>query len=855
MSAKKLSRYNSKRDFAQTLEPRGRSLPDRTEQHRFVIQKHAARRLHYDLRLELGGVFKSWAVTRGPSLDPADKRLAVEVEDHPLDYGDFEGTIPAGQYGGGTVQLWDRGYWQPESTDAPSRSLQDGELKFALQGQRLHGSWVLVRMRNDRDGGKRTNWLLIKHREKENGGARATARLMAEDSSVASGRTMAQISAGKGPSPTPFMGAQKARRDARDRGAKADRVPAKRAAPDAVVKAGRVPGFIEPQLCQLKKTPPPGDSWVHEAKLDGYRIQLRVAKGQVTLKTRKGLDWTQKFQSIAAAAAGLPECIVDGELTVLDQQQNPSFSALQSALAEGRSEEFVYFAFDLLWASGRDLRSRPLLERKQLLRELLESHRALSALRYVEHLTGNGAHVLASACKLGLEGLVSKRVDAPYISERTRSWIKTKCRAGQEIILGGWTREGKHVRSLLGGVMKRGKLVYVGRIGTGFGARTKEQLLPKLEALTRARNPFTGPSAPRQESNVHWLEPKLVAEIEFAGWTGDKRLRQASFKGLRGDKPTEEVAAELPDALPSPPARHPSGVELSHPQKVLWPATSSSAALTKQDLADYYAQMSGTILEYIEGRPCSLLRAPDGIAAQQFLQRHAMGGHVPSLKLTKVRGDKQAYLEVNTPEALGAVAQLAGVELHPWNCAPGEPELPGRLVFDLDPAPGVEFSKVIAAAVELRERLRKVGLESFCKTTGGKGLHVVTPLLNGTRKSERSSWESAKLFAKTICAQMATDDPRQYLITASKATRKGRIFLDYLRNDRTATAVAVLSPRARPGAPVSMPLNWPQVRSTLDPSIYTLQTAPKLLARARPWADYQKSAGSLAAAARKLLAS
>jgi bifunctional non-homologous end joining protein LigD len=839
MPASKLSRYNSKRDFAQTAEPPGRSPADRAEQHRFVIQKHAARRLHYDLRLELGGVFKSWAVTRGPSLDPADKRLAVEVEDHPLAYGDFEGTIPAGQYGGGTVQLWDRGYWRPESGESPANSLKAGELKFTLEGKRLHGSWVLVRMRHDRNGGKRTNWLLIKHRDQDNGGARATARLMAEDRSVASGRSMAQITAGKAPAPTPFM---------------ASAAKVKRVARAAGIKPQRFPAFIGPQLCQLQKTPPAGDSWVHEAKLDGYRVQLRVAQGKVTLKTRKGLDWTDKFRAIATAAAGLPDCIVDGELTVLDRKQNPSFSELQSALAEGHGEKLVYFAFDLLWASGRDLRSRALLERKELLKELLDALPAAGPIRYVDHVTGNGAQVLASACKLGLEGLVSKRVDAPYISERTRSWIKTKCRAGQEIIIGGWTGDANHLRSLLGGVMRDGKLAYVGRIGTGYNASNSRQLLPRLKALTRARNPFTAPPVPRQESNVHWLKPELVAEVEFAGWTGDRMLRQAAYKGLRADKPAREVKTEVPDSDPAPgvPARNPPGA-LTNPQKVLWPATRGAPALTKQDLAEYYAAMSGWILEHIKGRPCSLIRAPDGITGPHFFQRHAMDGQSTPLELVKVRGDRKAYLEINTPEALLAVAQLAGVELHPWNCAPGAPERPGRLVFDLDPAPGVGFSKVIAAALELRERLRKVGLESLCKTTGGKGLHVVVPRLAEARKSAQPSWASAKLFAQTICAQMAADHPRLYLITASKAARAGRIFLDYLRNDRTATAVAPLSPRARPGAPVSMPLNWSQLRTQLDQSVYTLRTAPARLAKARPWADYQQISGSLDDAARKLL--
>ncbi len=841
MPASQLSRYNSKRDFAQTAEPQGRSPTDRAEQHRFVVQKHAARRLHYDLRLELGGVFKSWAVTRGPSLDPADKRLAVEVEDHPLAYGDFEGTIPAGQYGGGTVQLWDRGYWRPESDQSPAKSLKQGELKFTLEGERLHGRWVLVRMRNDRNGGKRTNWLLIKHRNKGHGGARATARLMAEDKSVASGRSMAQISAGKAPAPTPFM---------------ASAAKVKRVARAAGIKPARFPAFIEPQLCQLQKAPPVGESWVHEAKLDGYRVQLRVAKGQVTLKTRKGLDWTDKFRSIAAAAAALPDCIVDGELTVLDRKQNPSFSELQAALAEGHGERFVYYAFDLLWASGRDLRSRPLLERKELLKELLGALPSSGALRYVEHVTGNGAQVLASACTLGLEGIISKRVDAPYISERTRSWIKTKCRAGQEIIVGGWTGDGHHLRSLLGGVMRDGKLAYVGRIGTGYSARTSRQLLPRLKALTRSRNPFTVPPVPRQESKVHWLKPELVAEVEFAGWTGERMLRQAAYKGLRADKPAREVKTEVPDPGPatSAPAASPA-VTLTHPQKVLWPATRGAPALTKQDLAEYYAHMSAWILEHIRGRPCSLLRTPEGITGPNFLQRHAMDGQSTLLELVKVRGDRKPYLMINTPEALLAVAQLAGVELHPWNCVPGTPERPGRLVFDLDPAPGVNFSRVIAAALELRERLQRVGLESLCKTTGGKGLHVVVPLLTEARRSGPPSWASAKLFAQTLCAQMAADRPRLYLITASKAARAGRIFLDYLRNDRTATAVAPLSPRARPGAPVSMPLNWSQLSARLDPSVYTLKTAPARLAKARPWADYQASCGSLDAAARKLLGS
>jgi bifunctional non-homologous end joining protein LigD len=854
----RLATYDAKRDFSRTREPSGASRAAASERLRFVVQKHAARRLHYDLRLELGGTFKSWAVTRGPSLDPADKRLAVEVEDHPLAYGDFEGTIPAGEYGGGTVQLWDRGYWQPVEGMSPEQSLKQGELKFSLDGKRLHGGWVLVRMRNDRDGGKRTNWLLIKHRDaavvggKSNGHAvgRANGKPMAEDQSIASGRSMAQIAAHEGPEPTPFM--KMAPRPASQ--SKAIKLPR----PSKRSKVGaRVPAFVEPQLCKLLEHAPPGDAWVHEIKLDGYRIQIRVADGRATLKTRKGLDWTDKFGSIAAAAAALPDCLIDGELCALDREQRSSFAALQAALSEDKTESLVFFAFDLLYLEGRDLRPSPLLERKAALQELLRARRP-GALRYVDHVVGDADEVWRTACSLDLEGIVSKRADAPYESGRTGSWTKTKCRASQEIIVCGWTHEGKQVRSLLAAVMQGGKLTYVGRVGTGFGEGTSREIYPRMKALTRSRSPFHGdPGAPLDEKDVSWLNPKLVAEVEFAGWTGDGKLRQASFKGLRLDKPAREVVREraAPVSATATPRDDGTTVTLTHPDKVLWPATRQTPEATKQDLADYYAEIAEWMLPHIEGRPCSLVRAPDGIGGQHFFQRHAMAGHSPLLKLVKVRGDKQPYLQIDTRAALQATAQLAGLELHPWNCAPGDPDQPGRLVFDIDPAPDVKFARVVAAALELRKRLQKLGLNPFCKTTGGKGLHVVVPLVIGAGKAEAVNWQSAKLFSQTVCAQLAADDPQGYLITQSKAARKGRIFLDYLRNDRTATAVAPLSPRARPGATVSMPLHWSQVRASLDPAKYTIHTTPGLLAKEKPWSDYDKSAVSLAAAAKRLLES
>jgi bifunctional non-homologous end joining protein LigD len=880
------------RDFEQTAEPSGETPVAPSKRRRFVIQKHDASRLHYDLRLEFDGVFKSWAVTKGPSLDPHDKRLAVEVEDHPLDYGDFEGTIPEGQYGGGTVMLWDRGYWE---SDDPERGFKKGDLKFTLEGEKLGGSWVLVRMRSDRNGGKRTNWLLIKHRDDFVKEGKAN-NILDADRSVASGRTMDQIAAGKGKAPKPFMLAKASRGkadavwnsnrgDAADARA-ADTKPSPRSAstkarssakPSKPRKVTAMPKFVSPQLCTLVDRPPAGEGWCHEIKFDGYRVQLRVEDGEAALMTRKGLNWTDKFKAIAREGSALPDALIDGEIVALDHNGAPEFSALQAAISDGKTDSLIFFAFDLLFAGGEDLRSLPLSERKNRLKKMLAARKGKDkVIRYVEHFESGGDAILQSACKLSLEGIVSKKLDAPYRSGRSEGWTKAKCRAGHEVVLGGWKTTNGKFRSLMAGVYRGDHLAFVGMVGTGFGQDKVKRIMPALKAAASDKSPFGGKNAPKKTRDVHWLKPELVAEIEFAGFTGDGNIRQAAFKGLRQDKPADEVAAERPTktkvAKPSTkraaksstktstskPAAAPAagksaevmGVLISKPDKELWPDGGDGEGVTKLDLGRYFEAVGDWMIVHLKGRPCSLVRAPDGIGGEKFFQRHAMQGTSNLLELVTVSGDRKPYLQIDRVEGLAAVAQIGGLELHPWNCAPDATDVPGRLVFDLDPAPEVEFTEVIEAAKEMRQRLADLGMESFCKTTGGKGLHVVTPLAHGAR--DKVTWKEAKAFAQGVCQWMANDDPERYLLNMSKKLRKGKIFLDYLRNDRMATAVAVLSPRAREGATVSMPVTWPQVRSDLDPKRYTVRTVPALLAKTKAWDGYDDAASSIKSAIRKL---
>ena len=878
MADRKLKTYQDKRNFGVTAEPSGEQDVAPSERLRFVIQKHAATRLHYDLRLEYEGVFKSWAVTRGPSLDPHERRLAVEVEDHPLDYGDFEGTIPKGQYGGGTVMLWDRGYWRPDGAMSIEAQLKKGHLTAVFDGGRMKGAWHLVRLDKDRERSKRTNWLLIKAHDGLEREGDHDRLLEDNDVSIASSRAMDKIAEGKGRGPKPFMTgrAKPAAADAvwqSNRADASDPVGAKAAASPFQhgKKAAALPKFVPPQLTKLVDRPPPGADWVHEIKFDGYRLQLRVQKGKGELRTRKGLDWSAKFPEIAKDGGALADGIYDGEAVALDKEGKPDFAGLQAALSSGKTAGLVFYVFDALYAEGEDLRELPLRDRKARLKAVVEAAPASPRLRYVEHFESGGDAVLKSACRMDLEGIVSKRLDAPYRSGRSESWTKAKCRGGQEVVIGGWTTTGgTSFRSLIAGVYREGRLIHVGRIGTGFGRDKVEQLMPRLKAVESDTSPFEGPDAPRKTADVHWLKPVLVAEIEFAGWTGDGHIRQASFKALREDKPPSEVQAEgesaqeavakdagdapAKSARPAAPAKPAAtgsivlGVSISNPNKTLWPAAGDQPEVTKIEHARYLEAVSGWMIPHIKGRPCSIIRTPDGIEGKQrFFQRHGGAGTSSLITLTTVWGDRDSYIQIDTAEALIAAAQSGSTEFHPWNCQPGDPETPGRLVFDLDPAPDLDFQDVIDAAKEVKARLEALGLVAFCKTTGGKGLHVVTPL-----SKAKLDWPAAKGFAREVCVRMAADSPDRYLVNMAKAKRTGKIFLDYLRNDRMSTAVAPLSARARPGAPVSFPLTWGQVRAGLDPHKYTVRTAPALIAKTDAWEDYFDCERPLAEAIRRL---
>ncbi|MDX6749058.1 DNA ligase D [Geminicoccaceae bacterium 1502E] len=818
-----MTEYRRKRDFRSTAEPEGTATGAGGAALRFVVQKHAARRLHYDFRLELDGVLKSWAVTRGPSPDPADKRLAVHVEDHPLDYGKFEGVIPAGQYGGGTVMLWDRGTWEPEGD--PRKGYDEGKLKFRLKGRRLKGGWTLVRMGGRAKAEKRDNWLLIKEKDRAARPGEGDAAYQSFERSVASRRTMDGIAkAGD----RVWKGAD---RDRETRpAAMPPRKPGRR-------RSDELSDFVAPQLATLVEAAPRGEAWLHEIKLDGYRLLCRIEEGKVRLLSRNGQDWTRRFPAIAEAARRLEThaAMLDGEAVALLEDGRPSFGALQRSLEEERGGEIVFFAFDLLHLDGEDLRREPLENRKQRLEALLGGSRG--PIRYLDHQAGSGAPFLAAACEMALEGVVSKRRDRPYTSGRNRNWQKSKCVERQEFAIVGFTHPkggGKGVGALALALRGKGGFRYVGRVGTGFDAAAAAALRDRLEAIVVRDRPVEDVPA-LQRRGVHWVEPRLVAEVEYRAWTDQGRLRHASYVGLREDKDAGQVTGET--AQPAEPASRSggsgknvriAGVRLSNPAKVLWPRQ----GVTKLALAEYWQRVEPAILAHAARRPLTLVRCPEGRKRSCFYQKHATDGLPEALRRVAIaeKAGKADYLYATNLAGFVALAQMGVLEVHLWGAKVDRPERPDRVILDLDPDEGLGWERVVTAALSVRDRLEALGLESFVKTTGGKGLHVTVPILR------RYGWDAVRDFAKGIATQLAKEEPERYTATMAKSARRGRIFIDWLRNARGSTAVAPYSPRAREGATVATPVSWGELEMGVEPAGFTVETVPGRLAQTGdPW--------------------
>lgn len=892
---KQLARYRAMRNFDVTTEPRGgagkeskKAKAGKDSQLPFVIQKHAATRLHYDFRLGWRGVLKSWAVTKGPSYYPGDKRLAVQVEDHPIEYGGFEGIIPKGQYGGGTVMLWDQGTWEPHGD--VDEGLAKGHLKFTLHGEKLRGDWALVRMGGKAAGEKKANWLLIKEHDGNERGPDDPPITDEEPNSVVTGRDLDAIAASQdhvlginGSEQQKELPARSAAKKSANAapGTSGNRAKHSPGPPPAQSFAAELkhapkeslPKFVPPQLALQVAQAPDGSEWVHELKLDGYRMQGRIERLRgkqsptATLLTRSGLDWTHRMPDVAAALTRLPvqTALLDGEVVVFDEQGKTSFADLQAAFQEEKKKPLTYVVFDLLHLNGHNLRGLPLEHRKETLDKILahasKSEEDAAILRYSEHLGTRGSEVFEKACQLGAEGIVSKKASAPYSSGRSGSWLKIKCVRQQEFVIGGFTppsKTGVGIGALLLGYYRDGNLVYAGRTGTGFTHKGRLQMRERLEAIHQPRPAFSAVPADAARG-AQWVQPKYVCEVKFATWTADNLVRQASFQGLREDKPaqqvTRELAADAPRTEPAPLKKNARSdatktapkkrTSTSRKQSAIRTATRSTAAkrnpqkstnsdetfpialthpdkqidsesgLTKRQLADYFWAVRDHLLPHIIDRPLSIVRCPRGSTKPCFFQKHVTANLPEGIDGIDIRGRQsgvvESYLTISTPLGLAGLAQMGVLEIHPWGSSNRDIEKPDRLVFDLDPDEAIDWKTLAESAREVRSRLRQCKLESFLKTTGGKGLHVVAPI------EAEHDWPVVKEFARAFAIAMEAENKRLYLTRMTKAERTGKIFIDYLRNDRGATSVAAFSPRARHGAPVAVPMEWKELGTSRPP--------------------------------------
>jgi bifunctional non-homologous end joining protein LigD len=843
-----LETYHRKRDFTKTSEPKGRANRRKAVAAggSFVIQKHDARRLHYDFRLELDGVLKSWAVTKGPSLVTGEKRLAVQTEDHPLEYGDFEGTIPKGEYGGGTVLVWDKGSWTPIGD--PRKGLTKGHLEFELHGKKLGGRWHLIRMAG-KPREKRENWLLIKGEDNAARPEGAPDILEERPESAKTGRLINEVE-----NERPGWSSKTGKIDRRTAKPKNGSLESSKTEPErdtepvdpSSLRGARkaaLPAFIEPALATLVSKPPSGKRWLHEIKFDGYRLEVRIEAGLIKLLTRSGLDWTQKFgKEILAAFRDLPvgTAVIDGELVVEPAAGASDFSALQADLSEGRSDRFVFYAFDLIYLDGYDLTACSLISRKELLQKIIPSE--TGTLRFSSHFDENGNLLLSHACRLSLEGIVSKVASDPYRSGRGKTWVKSKCSSRQEFVIGGFvpsTTSRKAIGSLVLGLYENGKLEHVGRVGTGYTHTVAEQLFQRLTRIKTEESPFATKLTAEENRGVRYVRPDLAAEVEFRAWTADGHLRHASFRGLREDKNPRDIVRETLKSPTKASTEKPprSSVSLTHEDRLYWP----DEGVTKAGLADYYSEVWRYMGPFVVGRPLALVRCPNGIGGQHFFQKHAWKGMNKNIVLAKDPQDEEPYVGIDDLNGLIGLVQAAVLEIHPWGSMVGDWERPDMIVMDLDPGPDVAWDDVIVAAEETAERLRRAALVPFVKTSGGKGLHIVCPLV------AKAEWPAVKAFTKGIADAMAADAPDRYVSTITKSKRRGKILIDYLRNQRGSTAVAPYSTRARPGAAVSMPLSWEELSPAIGPDYFTVLNVPTRLAalRSDPWADFRRAAEPL----------
>jgi bifunctional non-homologous end joining protein LigD len=815
-----LAEYNRKRDFARTKEPAGKRESSKGG-NRFIVQKHDATRLHWDFRLEADGVLKSWAVTKGPSNDPEIKRLAVRTEDHPMSYAEFEGSIPKGEYGGGTVMLWDEGTWEPVEGKS-WKDIDKGHLHFVLHGQRMKGEWLLIRLK-PRKGEKRENWLLRKLDDEHAG--EGDTLVEQELTSVLTGRPMAAIAADPGGEHSLKGKKGKAFTAEMEKAAAHN----ERAAPKRKRRTGALPKFRKPQLATLVDAVPAGNGWMHEIKFDGYRALIAASGADVKVWTRNEKDWTDKFAPLVEriAALNLPPCLIDGEIVALDKNGNPHFSTLQQVLKRGHSEQgpedrLDYFAFDLLELEGEDLTALSNIERKERLEALLRDARP--PVRVADHVIGAGEKLYDAMCRAGQEGIISKRIEASYSGRRTKDWVKVKCTRRQEFVIVGYSgssAKGRPFASILLAQNEGGDLVYKGKVGTGFDSETLADLAGAFSRIERKTAPVAVDRA--EARGVTWLTPKLVAEVAFAEFTAEGRVRHGSFLGLRSDKAAKAVKPETPRKTP---AAAESDVKISSRDRVIFPDSGE----TKGDLADYYAAVAPLMLPFAAHRPVSLVRCPQGRAKKCFFQKHdagSFGSHVRAVPITEKDGGSEDYLFIEDSDGILACVQMGTIEFHGWASRSAAVEKPDRMIFDLDPDEGLDFGDVKRAAADIRDKLADIGLTSYAMLSGGKGVHVIVPLTPG------HSWDMHKDFSSRFSRALAAAEPDRFTATMSKAKRKGRIFIDWLRNQRGATAVVPYSARARQNAPVAVPISWDELDGFANAQAFSIRDAAKLIERAK----------------------